>query len=107
MHRCSVVLVCFCTGMSSRMPVMNGLMEPKQQYSQSQITPGAGPDMARNIPSMQHMPFPDNLRSALLFLQTYAHSHLNYNIDKKKYEQTTCVLVFFCRAGENVAAQFD
>ncbi|RXN27847.1 histone-lysine N-methyltransferase 2C-like protein [Labeo rohita] len=49
-------------GMSSRMPVMNGLMEPKQQFSQSQIGPGAGPDMARNIPSMQRMPFSDNLR---------------------------------------------
>ncbi|XP_073705573.1 histone-lysine N-methyltransferase 2C [Garra rufa] len=46
----------------SRMPVMNGLMEPKQQFSQSQIGPGAGPDMARNIPSMQRIPFSDNLR---------------------------------------------
>lgn len=60
------------------MPVMNGLMEPKQQFSQSQIAPGAGPDMARNIPSMQRMPFSDNLRSAWLFLQTYAHSKLQY-----------------------------
>ncbi|XP_059358418.1 histone-lysine N-methyltransferase 2C-like isoform X3 [Carassius carassius] len=50
------------SGMSSRMPVTNGLMEPKQQFSQSQIAPGAGPDMARNIPSMQRMPFSDNLR---------------------------------------------
>ncbi|XP_016139199.1 histone-lysine N-methyltransferase 2C [Sinocyclocheilus grahami] len=50
------------SGMSSRMPVTNGLMEPKQQFSQSQIAPGVGPDMARNIPSMQRMPFSDNLR---------------------------------------------
>uniref|UniRef100_A0A9J8DKI8 [histone H3]-lysine(4) N-methyltransferase n=1 Tax=Cyprinus carpio carpio TaxID=630221 RepID=A0A9J8DKI8_CYPCA len=50
------------SGMSSRMPVMNGLMEPKQQFSQSQIGPGAEPDMSRNIPSMQRMAFSDNLR---------------------------------------------
>ncbi|XP_077069572.1 histone-lysine N-methyltransferase 2C isoform X1 [Siphateles boraxobius] len=50
------------SGMSSRMPVMNGLMEPKQEFSQSSIGPGTGPDMARNIPSMQRMPFSDNLR---------------------------------------------
>ncbi|XP_065124300.1 histone-lysine N-methyltransferase 2C isoform X10 [Paramisgurnus dabryanus] len=50
------------SGMASRMPMMNGLMEPKQEFSQSQICPGAGPDMARNIPSMHRMPFPDNLR---------------------------------------------
>ncbi|XP_016320042.1 histone-lysine N-methyltransferase 2C [Sinocyclocheilus anshuiensis] len=50
------------SGMSSRMPVMNGLMEPKQQFSQSQIGPGAEPDMTQNIPSMQRMPFSDNLR---------------------------------------------
>ncbi|XP_051556784.1 histone-lysine N-methyltransferase 2C isoform X3 [Myxocyprinus asiaticus] len=50
------------SGMSSRIPVMNGLMEPKQQFSQSQIGPGAVHDMAQNIPQMQHMPFTDNLR---------------------------------------------
>ncbi|XP_052467050.1 histone-lysine N-methyltransferase 2C isoform X1 [Carassius gibelio] len=50
------------SGMSSRMPVMNGLMDPKQQFSQSQIGPGTEPDMARNIPSMPRMPFSDNLR---------------------------------------------
>lgn len=65
MHCWLAVLLCFCTGMSSRMPVMNGLMEPKQQFSQSPIGPGTGPDMARNIPPMQRMPFSDNLRSAM------------------------------------------
>lgn len=64
LHCRSVVLVCFCTGMAARMPMMNGLIEPKP-FSQSQMGPGAGPDMARNIPPMQRMPFPDNLRSAI------------------------------------------
>lgn len=74
----------FCTGMASRMPMMNGLMEPKQEFSQSQICPGAGPDMARNIPSMQRMPFPDNLRSAIgLFAQTHLDTYLCYNLVSK------------------------
>ncbi|XP_057189086.1 histone-lysine N-methyltransferase 2C isoform X3 [Triplophysa rosa] len=50
-----------CYGMAARMPMMNGLMETKP-FSQSQMGPGAGPDMTRNIPPMQRMPFPDNLR---------------------------------------------
>ncbi|XP_051555188.1 histone-lysine N-methyltransferase 2C-like isoform X3 [Myxocyprinus asiaticus] len=50
------------SGMSSRMPVMNGLMESKQQFPESHIGPGAGPDMNRNIPPMERMPFSDNLR---------------------------------------------
>ncbi|XP_056329618.1 histone-lysine N-methyltransferase 2C isoform X7 [Danio aesculapii] len=50
------------SALSSRVPVMNGLMESKQQFSQSRIGPGAGPEMAQNIPPMQRMPFSDNLR---------------------------------------------
>lgn len=54
------------------MPVMNGLMEHKP-FSQSQMGPGAGPDMARNIPPMQHMPFADNLRSAMNMFALVTH----------------------------------
>lgn len=52
------------------MPVMNGLMENK---AFSQMGPGAGPDMARNIPPMQRMPFADNLRSALNMFALFMH----------------------------------
>ncbi|XP_036452981.1 histone-lysine N-methyltransferase 2C isoform X2 [Colossoma macropomum] len=50
------------SGMFPRMPVMNGLMAPNQQFPPSQMPPGAGPNMPRNFPPMQRMPFPDNLR---------------------------------------------
>ncbi|XP_049337977.1 histone-lysine N-methyltransferase 2C isoform X4 [Astyanax mexicanus] len=50
------------SGMFPRMPVMNGLMAPNQQFPPSQMPPGAGPDMPRNFPPMQRMPFSDNLR---------------------------------------------
>ncbi|XP_060784206.1 histone-lysine N-methyltransferase 2C isoform X2 [Neoarius graeffei] len=48
------------SGMFPRMPVINGLMNPNQQFPPSQMPPGA--NMARNFPPMQRMPFPDNLR---------------------------------------------
>lgn len=54
--------VSFHTGMFPRMPIMNGLMAPNQQFSPSQMPHGAGPDMPRNFPPMQRMPFSDNLR---------------------------------------------
>ncbi|XP_066537904.1 histone-lysine N-methyltransferase 2C isoform X2 [Hoplias malabaricus] len=50
------------SGMFPRIPVMNGLMAPNQQFSPSQMPPGAGPNMPRNFPPMQRMPFSDNLR---------------------------------------------
>ncbi|KAM9500181.1 histone-lysine N-methyltransferase 2C isoform 4-T4 [Clarias gariepinus] len=43
------------SGMFPRMPVINGLMSPNQQFP-----PGA--DVGRNFPPMQRMPFSDNLR---------------------------------------------
>lgn len=48
--------------MFPRMPVINGLMNPNQQFPPSQMAPGV--DVVRNFPPMQRMPFPDNLRWA-------------------------------------------
>ncbi|KAI5103767.1 histone-lysine N-methyltransferase 2C isoform X5, partial [Silurus meridionalis] len=48
------------SGMFPRMPVINGLINPSQQFPPSQIPPGV--DVGRNFPPMQRMPFSDNLR---------------------------------------------
>ncbi|XP_035392361.1 histone-lysine N-methyltransferase 2C isoform X2 [Electrophorus electricus] len=45
------------SGMFPRMPVMNGLMAPNQQFPPSQM-----PNVARNFATMQRAPFSDNLR---------------------------------------------
>lgn len=56
----SIVQFFSAIGMFPRMPVINGLMSPSQQFPPSQMPPGA--DVARNFPPMQRMPFSDNLR---------------------------------------------
>ncbi|TSL47723.1 Histone-lysine N-methyltransferase 2C [Bagarius yarrelli] len=48
------------SGMFPRMPVVNGLMNPSQQFPASQMPPGI--DMARKFSAMQRMPFSDNPR---------------------------------------------
>ncbi|XP_048118756.1 histone-lysine N-methyltransferase 2C isoform X1 [Alosa alosa] len=49
-------------GMFPRMPMVNGLVDPSQQFSPSQMNPGAGSCMTGNFSPLQRMPFPDNMR---------------------------------------------
>ncbi|KAL2097737.1 hypothetical protein ACEWY4_006944 [Coilia grayii] len=48
-------------GMFPRMPMVNGLMDPSQPFSPSQMNPGAGPCMRGNFSPLQRMPFPENM----------------------------------------------